>query len=64
MALTESRKRANAKWNKENLRTLGCTVSKETAEAFKAKCNANGLTVNAVLVQFVNEYLKEETTEQ
>ena len=64
MAISEARKRATAKWNKENLATLGCTVSKETAQAFKEKCNANGLTVNAVLVQFVNKYLKEETTEQ
>ena len=63
MSLTESRKRANAKWNKENLRTLGCTIGKDTAEAFKDKCEAQGLTVNAVLVQFVNEYLKEESTE-
>ena len=63
MQITEARKRASAKWNKENLRTLGCTIGKDTAEAFKAKCKAQGLTVNAVLVQFVNEYLKEESTE-
>lgn len=64
MALTESRKRANAKWNKQHLGTLGCTISKDKAEAFKEKCKANGLTVNAVLVQFVNEYLEEESTEE
>lgn len=63
MPISEAQKRAAAKWNKENLRTLGCSVGKDTAKAFKAKCHAQGLTVNAVLVQFVESYISGESPE-
>lgn len=53
MALTESRKRANAKWDKENMATLGCKVKKSEAEAFKAYCAANGKTANTELKDHV-----------
>ena len=34
--VTEARKRANAKWDKENMVVLACKVKRETAEQFKA----------------------------
>lgn len=58
MPVSESQKRATAKWNGENLITLACSVRKEKAKAFQQKCKDNGMTVNAVLQQFVDEYLK------
>ena len=45
MAIAESRKRANAKWDKENMTTLGCK--------FKAYCENQGSTSNTVLKDFV-----------
>lgn len=38
--VTEARKRANAKWDKENMVVLACKVKRETAEQFKAACAA------------------------
>ena len=49
MAVAESRKRANVKWDAENMTTLGCRVKKEQADRFKAYCSEIGKTSNAVL---------------
>ena len=57
--VTEARKRANAKWDKENMVVLACKVKRETAEQFKAACAAQGTTSNAVLQQAVKAYLNE-----
>ena len=35
MKLTEAQKKANRKWDKENMVTLACHVRKEQAEKFK-----------------------------
>ena len=43
--VTEARKRANAKWDKENMVVLACKVKRETAEQFKAACAAQGLSL-------------------
>lgn len=53
MPISESRKRANAKWDSENMATLGCKVRKEQAEAFKQYCKDNGKTSNTVLKEYV-----------
>lgn len=57
--VTEARKRANAKWDKENMVVLACKVKRETAEQFKAACAEQGTTSNAVLQQAVKAYLDE-----
>ena len=57
--VTEARKRANAKWDKENMVVLACKVKRETAEKFKAACATQGTTSNAVLQQAVKAYLDE-----
>ena len=57
--VTEARKRANAKWDKENMVVLACKVNRETAEQFKAACAAQGTTSNAVLQQAVKAFLDE-----
>lgn len=59
--VTEARKRANAKWDKENMVVLACKVKREMAEQFKAACAAQGTTSNAVLQQAVKAYLDEHT---
>ena len=53
MAVAESRKRANAKWDKENMTTLGCKIKRTQAAAFKAYCENQGITSNTVLKDFV-----------
>ena len=59
--VTEARKRANAKWDKENMTSLACRVKKDYAEKFKAACIEAGTTPNAVLKQAVEEFLQAHT---
>lgn len=57
MSLSESRRRANDKWDKENMATLACKVKKAEAERFKEKAKAEKETANAVLARFVRAYI-------
>ena len=54
--VTEARKRANAKWDKENMTILGCRVKKDYAARFRAACVAAGTTPNAVLKQAADDF--------
>lgn len=60
MAVTESRKKANAKWDAENMTTLGCRVKKDQAEKFKTYCAEIGKTSNAVLRDYVLDCVGEK----
>lgn len=60
MAVPESRKKANAKWDAENMTTLGCRVKKDQAEKFKAYCADKGKTSNAVLREYVLDCIDEQ----
>ena len=60
MALPESRKKANAKWDAENMAPLGCRVKREQAEKFKAYCADKGKTSNAVLREYVLDCIDEQ----
>lgn len=60
MAVPESRKKANLKWDKENMTTLGCKVRKEQAEAFKVYCAEQGKTSNTVLKEYVFGCIEED----
>jgi len=60
MAVTESRKKANAKWDAENMMTLGCRVKKDQAEKFKTYCAEIGKTSNAVLRDYVLDCIEEK----
>jgi len=53
MAVSDAQKRASAKYQKENITSLACRVKKEQAAAFKAYCETQGKTSNAVLREFV-----------
>ena len=59
--VSDSQKKASAKWDKENMTVLACKVKRETAEQFKAACAANGTTSNAVLQQAIRNYLDKSS---
>lgn len=63
MAPSNAQKRASAKYQKENIASLACRVKKEQAEKFKAYCEEQGKTSNAVLREFVLNCIKETDTE-
>lgn len=59
MAVSESRRRANNKWDAANMTTLGCRMRKTDAEIFKAACKDSGTTVNAVFTRAAAEFIAE-----
>jgi hypothetical protein len=62
LAVSDSKKKANAKWDSENMATLACKVRKKQAETFKAYCENNGKAVNTVLRDYVLECIGEDET--
>lgn len=63
MAPSDAQKKAAAKYHRENIASLACRVRKEQAEKFKAYCEAQGKTSNAVLREYVLECIADgETT--
>lgn len=57
MAISEAKRKSNNDWDKKNMSTLACKVRKTVADAFKAKCTANGTTANSVLQSCVSGYI-------
>ena len=55
MSISEKKKASNAKWDRENMFTLGCRIRKEQAAAFKDVCAAAGITANTALKDYVME---------
>lgn len=57
--MDEARKRANKKWDKENMTVIGCKVTKEKAQAFKNACAALGLVPNQILKKTIEDTIKK-----
>ena len=55
--ITESRKKANKKWDEENMITLSCKVRKELAENLRKYADSQGLTIG-VYARRAMEYCK------
>ena len=62
MAPSDAQKKAAAKYHKENIASLACRVKKEQAEKFKAYCESQGKTSNAVLREYVLECIADNDT--
>ena len=55
MPLSEARKRANAKWDKEHMTTIGVKTTRAVAEAFASACYTLGVTRGQVLREAVDK---------
>ena len=53
MTISEAKKKSNAKWDKENMITLGCKVKRDQAERFKRYAASKGTTANTLLKDYV-----------
>ncbi|MBD5142314.1 MAG: hypothetical protein HDT22_01695 [Ruminococcus sp.] len=60
MSLSDSRKKANTKWNKTHMKTLSVCLRKEQAEKFKKIVERKGLTTAGMLRKFVLSQIEEE----
>lgn len=67
LSITEARKRANQKWDSENLRRTGIAFRKEVYDIAKAIADREGKSFNQFVVQCVehriNEYIAETEKE-
>ena len=67
MALTDAKRKANNKYIKEHMTTMGCKMRKDYAEEFKAACRMAGKTPNAIFKaaadQFLADYNRGKTEE-
>lgn len=59
MAVSESRKRANRKWDSKNLTVVGCKMRRDAADEFKVVCKAVGTTPNAVFRAAVDDFMAQ-----
>lgn len=59
MAVTRSKRAANNKWDKENMKIVACKIRKEQAEQFKQYAEDRGTTSNALLKNYVLECIGE-----
>lgn len=61
---TDAQRRAQNKYDRENVTVLSCKMRKSDAEDFKAACKDSGTTVNAVFAgaaaKFMAEYYAEK----
>ena len=63
MAVSEAQRRANQKWDAENMAYQTVKVKKALLEDFKAACAARGDKVNTILRQAMEEYTYKEGNE-
>lgn len=54
----ESQRKANKKWDSENMLTLSVRLRKEQVEEFRRVAESRGATANALLKQFVLDTIK------
>ena len=57
--MTEARKKANMKWDKENMTVLGCRVTKAKAQEFREACAALGMGPNQIFKETIEEIIKK-----
>jgi len=63
MPLSDARKKANKKWDSENMQIVACKIRKDTAAKFKEVSKSNGTTPNELLRNFIQEYIQEKAAE-
>ena len=59
MPLSESKRKANNKWDAANMTVLGCKVRRDKAEQFKAACKKNGTSPNAIFMAAMEKFKEE-----
>jgi hypothetical protein len=57
--MNEARRQANLKWDRANMTTLSCRLTKVKAEQFKAACSKLGTNRNAEFLKTVDRIISE-----
>ena len=57
--ISDAHKKANLKWDKENMKSVSCRLRTADAELFKEYCTVNKTTPGAVLKNYIYKLLDE-----
>ena len=57
--VTRAKRASNNKWDKENMTILACKVRKDYADTVKQQASKRGMSVNAVLLNAVSDFMGE-----
>ena len=58
MATSESKKQSTRKWDKENMTTVGCRLTKDKAALFRSSCTKLGTCPNKVFIKAIEATIK------
>lgn len=61
MAMSEAKKKANRKWDAENLTNLSARLPKDLVAEFRATCSAAGDSQASIIRQAIEAYLSGTT---
>lgn len=58
MPVSDAKKLSSRKWDKKNMTTVGCRITREKADLFKLSCLKLGTCPNAVFIKAVEATIK------
>lgn len=58
---TKTSTAVKSRWNKENYDVIRASIPKELAEAFKAKCAAEGISQAQVIKKAIEDFLNKSS---
>lgn len=59
MSISQSQKDARDKWDKQNMTTIGCRLTKERAAKFKEACRVLNTIPNQVLLKAIADTIEK-----
>lgn len=59
MPASKAQRAANKKWGRDNRRTVSCTMRSAEVETFIEIANTNGTTVNALIREWIRDYIEK-----
>ena len=59
MAVSDSQRAANVKWDAANMKTVSTRIRVETMEEFRAACERNNKTMHQAIKEFIENYISE-----
>lgn len=64
MPVSEAKRRANAKWNRENATMVGVQIKKGEAQQFKEVCKTCEVTPSMLIRVAMNDFVQRATGEK
>lgn len=59
MPISDAQKVASAKWDRQNMTTIGCRITKQKAAQFKEACQKLDTVPNRVLLKAIDDTIEK-----